>query len=95
MDFRSPLSSSILAHPITLNQKKKKNMAYSEFHIDRSDTRSPKSQMLLDEDGAFSYETDYGSLLLQIIRRNDIPKLHQYISTYSPKAILAPREAYY
>lgn len=43
-------------------------MAYNEFHINHSDARSPKSHALLDEDGASLYETDYGSLLLHIIR---------------------------
>ncbi|KAJ5358737.1 uncharacterized protein N7496_011150 [Penicillium cataractarum] len=70
-------------------------MAYTEFHTNRFDTRNPKSHVLLDEDGSFLYETDYGSLLLKIIRRNDILKLQQYISTYSPKAVLAPSEVYY
>lgn len=71
-------------------------MAYSEFHTCRSDAwpTSPGT-VLLDTDGATLYETDYRALLLKIIKRNDIPRLNQYISVYSRAAALAPGEVYY
>jgi hypothetical protein len=68
-------------------------MAYSEFHDCCSDAwRASSGTVLLDTDGATLYETDYRDLLCEIIKRNDIPKLRQYISVFSRAAAVAPGE---
>ncbi|ODM14597.1 hypothetical protein SI65_09942 [Aspergillus cristatus] len=69
-------------------------MPYSEFHACRSNAGDTETITLLDTDGSTLYETDYGGLLLQIIKLDDVITLSRYIARY-PQAALAPGEVEY
>ena len=64
---------------------------YSEFHLKSLDWDLADG-ILLDEDGAAIYETEYSGLLLSIIRLNDVATLKRYLATH-PRA-LGPGETH-
>lgn len=68
-------------------------MSYSEFHTPRVEEpwESPETA-LYDADGARLYETDGSGLLFKIIHLNDVPRLKQYLSAYSPPLDIEEKE---
>ena len=61
-------------------------MSYSEFDAPWDENpRESAENALRDEHGTRLYENDLGHLLSTIIRYNDIPRLKQYLSVYSPR----------
>lgn len=60
-------------------------MPYSEFDTPWvEDPGESPGTALYKPDGARLYETDDEGLLHKIIQLNDIPRLKQYLSAYSP-----------
>ncbi|KAJ6032548.1 hypothetical protein N7540_003280 [Penicillium herquei] len=67
-------------------------MSYSEFHFQREEYLWESAENALrDDDGTRLYENDDGGLRSAIIRRNDIPRLKQYLSVYSPRLDIEQR----
>jgi ankyrin repeat protein len=61
-------------------------MSYSEFDTPWVENPLESAQNALrDEYGTRLYENDLGDLLFAAIRYNDIPRLKQYLSVYSPR----------
>lgn len=68
-------------------------MSFSDFHTLRAEEpwESPETA-LHDADGIRLYETDGGGLLFRIIHLNDVPRLKQYLSVYSPRLDIEDKE---
>lgn len=61
-------------------------MSYSKFDTPWVENPLESAENALrDEHGTRLYENDLGDLLFATIRYNDIPKLKQYLSVYSPR----------
>ncbi|KAJ5638622.1 hypothetical protein N7528_001012 [Penicillium herquei] len=68
-------------------------MSYIKFHVQRrgEDLWGTEENALRDDDGTRLYETEEQGLRSAIILRNDIPRLKQYLSVYSPRLDIEQR----
>ncbi|GAB1196935.1 hypothetical protein APSETT444_006215 [Aspergillus pseudonomiae] len=69
-------------------------MSFSQFHNPSTLRGDSWDSGLRDTDGSIMYETEDQTLREEIIRRNDVETLKQYIGQY-PKTGLEPEPAYY